>query len=176
MFFKQNNKVVKLSRLLITVYLIIILVLDLDLWFKRFSSDYTQRQKIIETSLYFKNCRRNTNLSYLFLVKVLPFSLFVFINYKVSTKQIPVSVIFGLSMAILTFYLFFSLYFYSMFEIDENRSEANETLEEVAVERLERIVACEQIEISKKFQKIQLTLQGQIQQQLKLINSKSRKF
>ena len=63
-----------------------------------------------------------------------------------------------------------------MFEIDENRSEANETLEEVAVERLERIVACEQIEISKKFQKIQLTLQGQIQQQLKLINSKSRKF
>ena len=126
------------------MYLIIHPILDL---FGNFSSDYTQRQEVIKKSLFSKYCRRNLILSYLLIiVEVLTFSLFVGINYKVSTKQLPISVIFGLSLAILTFYLFFSLYFYSLFEIEENRTEANEILEEMAMERLERIVAGEQVE------------------------------
>ena len=130
------------------MYLIIHPILDL---FGNFSSDYTQRQEVIKKSLFSKYCRRNLILSYLLIiVEVLTFSLFVGINYKVSTKQLPISVIFGLSLAILTFYLFFSLYFYSMFVVDENRSEANETLEEMAVERLERIFRDDQDENSQE--------------------------
>ena len=126
------------------MYLIIHPLLDL---FGNFSLDYNQRQHLIKNSLLFKSCRRNTNLSYLLLVvEVLTFSLFLSINYKVSTKELPVSTQFGLSVAILVFYSFMSLYFFSMFVVDESRTEVNETLEEVAAERLERIVDGERVE------------------------------
>ena len=132
------------------MYFISLPLLDLT---GRFSSTYTERFDMIKKSLLFQLCRKTVIVGYLILLLDLTwFSLYIATCYEASMKYIDILAysfrsIFGAVNCIL-----FTLVFYTFFDHEDYRSRMRtaEVLNDETVERMENILANEEVEISEE--------------------------